>query len=78
MDGHLTSKDQVFDALGGIQGVADLTNSKYKAAAAWRALPTFPSKHYLVMTDALERAGKTADPSLWGMTERAEPERIAS
>jgi hypothetical protein len=65
----LSTTAQVMDALGGISAVAELTGSRYKAAANWKAFDTFPAKHFLVMTRELKRRGKVAPPSLWGMTE---------
>jgi hypothetical protein len=77
---RLTSTAAVVDALGGIQAVAYLTGSNYKAAANWKSFATFPAKTFLVMTDALERIGKSAPASLWGMTEPSthEPERVSA
>lgn len=73
---HLTSAEQVFEALGGITAVAALTNRKYTAAHNWRAFGRFPTNTYLVMTEALAAQGKTAPASLWGMA-AAQPERAA-
>jgi hypothetical protein len=67
----LNTTAEVMDALGGNAAVADLTNSTYKAAANWRAFETFPARHFVVMTKALEDRGLTAPVSLWGMTEAA-------
>lgn len=71
----LTTTKQVIDALGGFHAVAELTGSNPKAAENWKRFDTFPSKHFLVMSAALERQGKSAPASLWGMTET---ERVAS
>ena len=67
----LTTTRDVIEALGGISKVAELTERKYGAAAQWPHFPKFPSNTYVALTDALERVGKTAPPSLWGMTESA-------
>lgn len=66
---ELTSTAAVMDALGGVPGVMQITGASYKAAFNWKSFPTFPSKTYVAMTDALSRAGKCAPASLWGMTE---------
>jgi hypothetical protein len=71
----LTTTKEVMEALGGIAAVAVLTGSDYKAAENWRRFETFPSKHFLVMSTALERTGFAAPPTLWGMTT---PAQVAS
>lgn len=63
----------VIGALGGPLGIRDITGMNYKAAFALKYASVFPSKYYLVMSRALEREGKSAPASLWGM--REEPER---
>lgn len=71
----LETTAEVIEALGGINTVAKLTGSAYKAAANWKAFEAFPSRTYLVMTQELERKGKRAPVSLWRMVES---ERAAS
>lgn len=71
---ELTTTAAVMDALGGIDKVAELTGSGYKAAANWKAFPKFPSRTFVVMTAELERLGLRAPVSLWGMVES---ERVA-
>lgn len=66
---ELTTTTEVVKELGGIAAVAELTGSQYKAAANWKSFDRFPAKHFLVMTRELKRRGKSAPPSLWGMTE---------
>ena len=56
----LSTTEQVIDALDGVNAVAALTGSNYKAVFNWKSFPKFPSKTYLVMTDELERRGKRA------------------
>ncbi len=68
----LDTADQVFDALGGNSGVAELTSSKAPRVANWRAAGSFPPKTYVTMTDALRARGKTAPASLWRMLEAAQ------
>jgi hypothetical protein len=65
----LTSTKAVVDELGGYHAVAELTGSSSKAAENWRRFSTFPSKHFLVMSRALEKHNCRAPASLWGMTE---------
>jgi hypothetical protein len=48
---------------------AELTGASYSAAYNWLTAG-FPSKTFLLLTDALARHGYTADPDLWGMTRR--------
>lgn len=64
---ELTTAESVFDALGGIQAVAELTSSGYRAAFNWKAAGAFPPKTYVVITDALRARDYTAPPALWGM-----------
>lgn len=72
MANGLATTEAVIDALGGLPAVMELTGSTYKAAFNWKSAPTFPAKTYVVMIEALKRAGKSASPSLWGMTESVE------
>jgi hypothetical protein len=74
----LTTTNEVIEALGGIRAVADLTGRKYPAAWHWSTWKAFPSDTYVVMTEALRAAGKTAPDSLWGMVESKAEERAAS
>ena len=69
----LTTTKSVVDELGGYHAVAELTGSAVKAAENWRRFDTFPSKHFLVMSAALEKRNCAAPASLWGMTE---PEKV--
>lgn len=68
----LATVDEVFDALGGIDAVADLTSSKPKAVLNWKYFKHFPSRTYLAMTAELKKRGKRAPATLWKMTEPAE------
>lgn len=66
----LETADQVFDALGGNSGVAELTGSKPPRVSNWRISGSFPPSFYVVMTDALRARGKTAPAALWRMRAR--------
>lgn len=70
----LTTVDEVFEALGGNAGVAQVTASKPTAVSNWRAFGHFPTNTYLIMTEALRAQGKAAAPSLWRMKATAEAE----
>jgi hypothetical protein len=70
MGAHLTTTRDVFDALGGTTRVSELTGARYSAAHNWLT-DGFPSRTYLVLTQALAWQGFTADPDLWGMTKKA-------
>lgn len=65
----LTTTRDVTAALGGIKAVANLTGSKYSAAANWvqESKAQFPAKTFVVLSAALAAVGKSAPPSLWGM-----------
>lgn len=67
MHSELSSAEQVIGALGGIQGLMDLTGRKYSAVHHWRSCGSFPASTYLLLTDELQRRGLTANPSLWRM-----------
>ncbi len=64
---ELTTIPEVMEALGGYRAVAALTGRKPNAAWMWKTFPAFPSDSYLVMQDALEKAGHVAPAGLWGM-----------
>jgi len=63
---ELATTKEVFEALGGIQAVADLTGRDYSAAAQDNRLGKFPSRTYKIMTEALAAKGRRAPASLWG------------
>lgn len=63
----LKSAGEIFDALGGVQAVADLMSTGYRAAFNWKAGGAFPPKTYVAMVEALRKCGCTAPASLWGM-----------
>ena len=63
----LTTADQVFDALGGNPGVAELTAGKPTQISNWRSEGSFPPKTYCVMRDALRARRKKAPDHLWRM-----------
>lgn len=69
---ELASTDAIFEVLGGLQTVAVLTGSKYKAVANWKAANAFPAKTFLVITTALRDRGFSAPATLWNMVEAAE------
>ena len=68
----LTTAASVFDALGGVAGVMEVTGAKYKTVHAWKASGSFPSDTYVVMVEALKQRGLTASSSLWDMRFPAE------
>jgi hypothetical protein len=61
---------EVVKALGGIKATAALTGRKYNAAANWPVFGHFPSNTYVALTEALNRAGYRAPPTLWKMSTR--------
>lgn len=67
MSKHLTSFQDVIDALGGRQGVADIVGVQAHTLSSWKLRSErFPCATYKAMIDALPE-GVTADPALWGM-----------
>lgn len=65
----LRTAEAVFEALGGVRAVAELTNSTYAAAWNWRKLGSFPPRFYTVMAAALTEKGFGASETLWRMSE---------
>lgn len=70
----LQTADQVFEALGGTQRVAQITGSKLSRVGNWKLIKSFPSNTYVVMQKALRERGKIAPASLWRMRAVAEVE----
>jgi hypothetical protein len=68
----LETFSDVWDALGGRQGLIGLTGAKTSTLSMWKKAESFPSNTYVAMTDALRAIGKTAPASLWGMKAPAE------
>lgn len=68
----LTDIKSVFDALGGLKAVAELTGRDVEAVRHWPKKGKFPAQTYLAMLRALARRGHTAPPSLWGQSEPAQ------
>jgi hypothetical protein len=68
----LETFSEVWDALGGRQGLTGLTGAKTSTLSMWKKAESFPSNTYVAMTDALRAVGKTAPASLWGMKASSE------
>lgn len=66
---HLTTTNEVIDALGGLAIVAEITGRKTGAAWNWQKFETFPADTFLAMTTALAERGHDAPPSLWRQVE---------
>lgn len=65
---HLKTVPEVIEALGGAPAVRDLTEANsWQQVDNWRGRGRFPSRTYVVMTDALSALGFVADSGLWGM-----------
>lgn len=64
---ELETTAAVIDALGGLNALAALTGSTYKAVGNWKAGSAFPARTFLIMTSALRDRGYSAPASLWGM-----------
>lgn len=75
MSTELTTAREVFKALDGYPGMAELVGANYKQAFNWISTGQFPSRFFVVMSRALEKRGYTAPSSLWGMIES---DRVAS
>jgi hypothetical protein len=64
---ELTPAAAVFEALGGVRSVAELTGRHYDAAYNWKRFGHFPPDTFVVMQAALADRDATAPPSLWRM-----------
>jgi hypothetical protein len=62
----LTTTKDVIAELGGTAGIALLTGADAKAISVWRTR-AFPWKTYPIIIAALEKRGKTAPATLWGI-----------
>jgi hypothetical protein len=65
MTRHLTTFDQVLDALGGIGPTAILAGTLQRVVGEWRTNGKFPHYTRGRMQDELERRGFTASTWLW-------------
>lgn len=63
----LTTTSEVLRALGGDHAVSALTGSPYKATENWKRAKNFPSRYFLVMSEALRKKRLSAPAALWGM-----------
>lgn len=62
---HLTTVDQVIEALGGMGKLLKLTDANNKQVWFWRHKNQFPAYLFWCMTTALGERGYTAPVSLW-------------
>lgn len=72
MSDSLAPVETVTDAiekLGGNKTVATLTGRNAPAVSNWKANGRFSAKTYVVLSEALARAGYRAPAALWGMTD---------
>lgn len=63
---HLTTVDEVIDALGGTSVVAKMTRRSLSAVSNWRAEQRINPRCFQMMITALLEKGFTAEGSLWG------------
>lgn len=63
----LQSINDIYDALGGIAHVAAIAGASYNASANWKSFGRFPTRYYLVITQALSDRGYSAGPEFWNM-----------
>jgi hypothetical protein len=65
----LTTVKEVIAELGGRAAVAEITGTNVKVVSHWRWQDRFPSKTYLVLTEALNKRGCCASVGLWSFTQ---------
>lgn len=64
---QLSTFKEVFDELGGLHGLVELTGSNAKAVDAWKRHDRFPWKMYPIITGELTTRGKAAPSDIFGM-----------
>lgn len=69
MTDFLTSPKAVIDALGGFNAAAEITGAKYSTVWMWGKNNRIPAEQVLVIGQALEKVGKRAAPSVFGINE---------
>lgn len=62
----LSTIDSVIEAVGGAAAVTALTGVGAPGQSNWKARGFIPSDLFLIFEDALRKAGKSADPALFG------------
>jgi hypothetical protein len=67
VDIELRTARDVVEAVGGPTAAAALTGKTPQAAWNWGQRNKFPADTYVVLTAELERLGKSAPATLWGM-----------
>lgn len=67
----LSTPKAVIDALGGFEAAAALSGVKYNAVFEWHRANRIPAKLYVLHKTELEKRGKSATPSVWGMVEES-------
>lgn len=63
---YVTTAQEVFELLDGIDGVERLTGAGRTSVFNWRAWGYFPARYRDVMRLALERKRAVAPAALWG------------
>ena len=65
---RLRTVAQVFEALGGVAKVAEITDSNFKQAWSWLGVADqFPANTYVVLQRTLKQRGYEAPARLWAM-----------
>jgi hypothetical protein len=62
---HLTTIEQVIEALGGQYTLLKLVEANNKQLWVWKHVNQFPARLHSCMTTALAERGYTASPKLW-------------
>lgn len=70
----LRTVDDVIEAVGGTAKAAALAGVKLPAVSNWRSRGQIASDKFIIFSTELERIGKTAAPSVFGL-EAAEARR---
>lgn len=67
MPKELLTAEAVFDALGGISGVAEILGAKRTAVTNWKMAGSFPARTYSAFYHALRERNCIAPADLWRM-----------
>jgi hypothetical protein len=69
---HLSDVGEAIDVLGGNVAVQNLTGARKTTVWWWRKNNRFPSKYYVVISDALRPLGYVLDASVCGQVREPE------
>ena len=63
----LNSVPEVIQALGGVYKAAGILNENPNTVGNWQTRARIPPEHFISVSKALEAAGKSVSPNVFGM-----------